>query len=217
MFNHIAIKNELFGSYTSVQSSKIYQIKPMGFYILTYLIYGAKGTSYIDTNIGIIMHFLKIDKKTVNKYLSLLQQNKLITCKDNLLIQNKNTPIRVCVDLYNELSGGYELMPVKIFEDYCTSIRDIGWILLCLITKMVSFKLGDISSGGYANCSEYVFANYLGVHCNTISKYVKILESQKLIKVIPGENIVTGYDEYGNEEKVYTPNIYKVPFKYRAS
>lgn len=208
MTTYIPIKNELYGKYTSPEESKIYQIKSVGFYILSYLIYESNGKDNLNTNKLFIGEYLNLDIRTVTKYLLLLEENNIISCSQDIQKKNKNALLEISLKKYNNLTGGYELIPSEIFTTYRKVISDKGWLILCLITKMANFNLGSGYGVAYANVSKEFLRKQIGVDKETISNYTNILQEQKLIQITPRKNISLPEGEH-----CYVSKIYKVLFK----
>jgi SOS-response transcriptional repressor LexA len=213
----ILIKNNLFGSIGKSETSKFHVFGTIGFTIFSYLLLETsyKKNKVINTNCSQIMNFLNIkSKKTINKYLSILQKNNLIQCDYDTLNLKKNQFVLIDLNNYYKNDNvGFELIPEEIFVKKINQIKHIGWSIFCFLAKQHNENLGEEFSSGYADISEYTIANVLDVHRNTISKNIKVLEKENLIKIIPSKTLFIGYDHKGKEIYKLIPNKYIVNYK----
>lgn len=214
MNKYIKIQNALYGKYTEPETSLINIIKPIGFSILCCLVY-LERENYTTTWVGQIMDIMDLDKRTVNKYLAILQKNKIIDCDIDLVKCKKKDTFTINLESYMSIEGGFELIPVSIFLKHYKTIKDYGWLILCFLTKNHNVLFGAVSNEGFAAMSEVVIGTHLGLNKNTVHTYVHLLAKNKIIKMTQGKNIMTGYDEVGKESYSYFPNEYVVPFKVR--
>lgn len=211
MKRFIKIQNGLFGEYTKPEETIIHSIKPMGFYIFSYLLYESNGNNTINTSKGFISQYLDLDIRTVTKYLMLLKNNNLISCSQDIQ-KNKNTLLEISLKQYYDIPGGYELIPSELFEHHRKTISDKGWLLLCFITKLANFDLGSGIGLAYANVSREFIEKQIGIDKETITIYTGILEEQNLIEVKPRKSISLPEGDY-----CYTAKIYRIPFKVKAN
>lgn len=212
MISYLPIKNILFGKYTAPEDSIIYNIKSIGFYILSYLIYEAKGNDYLNTNKTFIGEYLSLDIRTVTKYLVFLQENNLISCIQNIQETKRNSLLEISIEQYNNMEGGYELIPVDIFSTYRKVISDKGWIIFCILTKMSSSNTKNIDKPSIKVSLKFL-SNIINISQDTIIDYTNILEEAKLITISPRNNIPDKVDELGNITCKYISKIYTTPFK----
>lgn len=197
------IKNSIF------TDQIIYNILPMGFALLSYLLYESRNTTDIFTTINIAMDILDIKmKKTIIGYFDILKKNNLITFTKNLSEMGIHDRFEVDLTQYYNIQGGFEQIPGSIFID--NYINENSWTILCLLCKMYHTDYGN------AMLSQESIAYNTGIkHRKTIRENIIKLQEQKLITVIPNQTSTdpfssgNGYDGYLILSK---PCKYKINF-----
>lgn len=170
------------------------------------------------------------DKKTIIKYLNLLQLNKCIEVREDIPAGINDFMIIKCNELKvikNEIDNkvddnvkeqekynGFLAFPEELFVDYIYKIGHIGFALLSLLGKLHNINFGGIGCEGFANPSEEYISKVIKKDTDTIRAYLYLLHDLKLIKIeqqnpIEGEN----YDKYGRLETIYLSNHYIVKYK----
>ena len=209
----LQMKNCLFGSNKDPTTSTIHSIGTIGYSILSYLVYKSRGEYQTTIDLQELISSLEITKRTIRKYLPELQQNNLIICNKDLSTIVMKDRLSIGLIPYYQLKGGFEKIPKSIYIDYYDTLTPIGWTILCFLAKMQNINFGNKGSQGFTSISEERIGEFLGIHKNTVSTHISQIKKLKLIKITKGKNIISGYDEYGNPIKTYTPNQYHVMFK----
>lgn len=163
--NSLIIKTELF-------NNKIKLIKPIGFYVLTYLLNESKGSQSVNTSKSFIGGCLDLDMRTINKYLLLLEEHHLISCNQNISSENKNALLEISIEQYLSIESNQIEIPSDVFSNNYKRILSQGWLLYCSIESMK-----------YENKNIVIqhISDYIGVTRETIYAYMKILEEENLI------------------------------------
>ena len=184
----------------------IHKVKPIGFTILTYLLYESRGCTDATITGNMIQETLNIKtSKTVRNYLLKLQQNSLIQSKTILSTINMNTKLNIDLTNYYNLQGGFKQIPGYIFLDYYTD--EISWTIYCLLNKLQHNQFNN------AMIAQNEICNILGIKDRrTIHSHINMLEQNKLITIA---NNITDIDHTSSTDTspvlmINTPSKYTI-------
>lgn len=182
----IKIKNVIF------TDKIIYGIQPLGFSILSYLLYESRNTTDMSTTISILMEFFNIKRKeTIINHLTRLRKFNLINFKENLNETNIHKKLEIDLTNYYSLQGGYEQISGSIFID--NYINEYAWTILCLLCKLNHVDYGN------AKLTQEEIGYHTGIkHRQTIKNNLQKLEEKNLITI---ENNKTYFDPFTSTEK----------------
>jgi hypothetical protein len=228
------INNQFF---SKEQINEFTYIKVEGFLLYSYLLYEQSNRETVTATIRQIQAFLnrdydkrpsvkydenkssKIsclkDKKTIMRYLKILEQRELIKIYNKESIEDKiniNNPI-IIKCLYEDFTKGFTIISNELFVDKIHKIGSTGWAILCLLTNLHNNTYGGKYSQGFCNPSQAYIKNILKCGLNAVKGYTTLLEKQHLIKIEEQDKIEKGIDVYGNTIYEYTPNHYIVKNK----
>jgi hypothetical protein len=198
----IIIKNAIF------TDRIIYSILPLGFALLSYLLYESRNTTDTSTTINILMNILTIKtKKTTIKYLNKLKEFNLIKFKEDLSDTDVNKRFEIDLTQYYDIQGGFEQIPGHIFID--NYIGEDSWTIFCLLCKMYHTDYGN------AMLSQEMIGYNTGIkHRKTIKDNIIKLQEKNLISIIPNQTSTNPF-ESGNGYDGYL--ILSKPCKYKIN
>jgi len=147
-------------------------------------------------------------KKMILRYLNLLNEYKLI--KFDKSINYGINDIIIIKTLRIESEDGFTMISEELFIDYIHKIGHIGWSLLYILTRLHNDGFGSISCEGFANPSEEYLKSIIKKDVKTISAYLYMLQSYKLITIEKNNPIFKGTNNHGVEIFDFIPNNYVV-------
>jgi len=210
----------------------IHTIGTEGFLLYHYFLYEQGNKPICNLSIRMIQEFLNRDydkrpiitytknkcnpvslmksKKTIVKYLKILVNNKYIKIH-NGVPSNINKPMIIqCVKTEET---GFDAFPIALFINKIHRMGHIGFTILCLLGKNFNSTYGTISCEGFANPSEEYISKVTNRDFKTVRAYLRLLESQKLIKIKKQPAIVKGVNEYNYPIYEFINNHYEVGYK----
>jgi hypothetical protein len=167
------------------------------------------------------------DKDTITNYIKTLIRNNLIvihnieSIKEKHKIKYKNefdlkminvNEVMIIEVISFTYDKGFFYVPSNLFYDYIHKIGHIGWSLLCYLSKEHNPNFGNPESNGFAARREDEMEDVIHRGRNTISAYLYLLQSLKLIKIEPQEPMYKP-NKFGKDEIVYMPNHYIVKWR----
>lgn len=186
----------------------IYNIQPLGFSLLSYLLYESRNQGDTFSTISIAMKSLNIKvKKTVIKYFEILKENKLISYKENLDNLDINSKFDIDLRPYYLLEGGFEKIPAYIFIDYYSDESE--WTIFCLLCMYINNKYGNAIIS-YGNITDYTGIK----HNTTIKQKLMSLIDLGLLEVI---SIKTNDNEDMSFENFESASIFSQSHKYKIN
>lgn len=189
------IKNSIF------TDKIIYNILPLGFALLSYLLYESRNTTDISTTISIVTKILNIKtKETVINYFNSLKQYKLINFKENLKQIGIHERFEIDLTQYYNIQGGYEQIPGNVFID--NYIDEYSWTIFCLLCKMNHTDYGN------AMLTQEEICFNTGIRDRrTIRDYLKKLENKKLITIIDSKTFFNPFVSTDTNDGYYPESI----------
>jgi len=185
------IKNSIF------TDKIIYNILPLGFALLSYLLYESRNTTDTSTTTNIAMDILNIKtKETAIRYFNLLKQHNLINFKENLKRTGINKRFEIDLSQYYNIQGGFEQIPGYIFID--NYIDEYSWTILCLLCKLYHANYGNAML-----TQEEICFNTGIKDRRTIRDYIKKLEDKKLITIIDSKTFFNPFTSTEDNDGYY--------------
>lgn len=155
-------------------------ISSIGFSILSYLLTLAIDNDIVrDITPSIIQHGTNTkDIRTIKKYMTILKEYGLIKVDCNINKLKKNDIISIEVPYKSQTINNSTYIRVykDMYFNYINKIGATGWLLLCTLIFYYNKK------------KQFAFPKYMtlmgsmGISKSTLSKYINILKSNKLIK-----------------------------------
>ena len=197
------IKNSIF------TDKIIYNISPLGFSLLSYLLYESRNTTDTSTTLSITMKLLTVQmKKTIIKYFDLLKQFNLISFEEDLTQIDINKRFEIDLSQYYNIQGGFEQIPGYIFID--NYIDEYSWTIFCLLCKLYHTDYGN------AMLSQEEIGFNTGIkHRKTIKDNIIKLQEKKLITIIDNQTSTDSFSSNGDWNGyllISKPCKYKVNF-----
>lgn len=227
MKNFIKINNNILTDNNQFNTFK--KIGTEGFTLYCFLLTQQGQKSYCQTTIKMIASFMNRDiknpkeleysnskkcrvssmkdKKTISKYLRLLNANEMIEVKTDMSVKLNDI---LTLKTKKPDDKNFTMISEDLFVDYIHKIGHIGWSLLCILTKLHNSDFGNCSSEGFANPTEEYLSSIIKKDLKTIRAYLYLLQDYKLIKIEPQKPIYRGLDKNGVEFYEFLPNTYVV-------
>lgn len=126
--------------------------------------------------------------RTLSKHLDSLIQNNLIEINIDGTNIIKTSTIKSNDMFYikvNEIGvNSFLAMPDEITIKHQLQLGTTGWSIFCLLSNLHNNNYGGIQSTGFANPKQKYISDILNTNRSTVQKYLKLLEEQKLIKIV---------------------------------
>lgn len=192
--------------YKLFEPQSVQQIGSIGFTILTYILLESRASNDSTISISFVMEFLDIKQHTiVRKYLKELQNLNIIQTDEGIDFDtvDKNKRIFISLENYYNESGGYRLIPARIFLDYYKYINPIAWLIFCTLAKLYH------PDNKFAKASKINLLQMIDISSKrTLDKNIKLLEDLKLIEITEGK----GYFNHSKSKLGSEPNHYVVKY-----
>lgn len=170
------------------------RINTQGFTLYNVLSMLQANSFVLTTSIKLIRDFCKIeglmDKRVIQNYLLALKRNQLIECeeltKDTKLNDTLIIKVLPYMDTNNDgMDINYSQISCALICDKLSKIGHIGFSIYCFLHKNHNKTFGNQMDGnyGFANPSREYIANALCISIDSVKKYCRILEDEKLIKI----------------------------------
>jgi hypothetical protein len=191
----IIIKNSIF------TDKIIYNISPLGFALLSYLLYESRNTTDVSTTMSIVMKKLTIQtKETIIKRFNTLKECKLIDYKEDLKKIGIHDRFEIDLSQYYNLQEGFEQIPGYIFID--NYIDEYSWTIFCLLCKMYHTDYGNAML-----TQEEICFNTGIKDKRTIRDHLKRLEDKKLITIINSKTFFNPFVSTDTNNGYYPESI----------
>ena len=225
MINFIQVDNNIY-----LNEEIIKRIGAEGYTLYCLLLIKQSGNEFVDFSIGSLLAYtnrtnttkLKYsDKnrdvpklkslKVIRPYLKALESEGLITLISKCdLLKIKSNDTVLCTVKSKCSDKGFIQISHKLFINTIDKIGHNGWLIYSLLYRHHNSTYGSESSDGYANPSLEYMENKLGISRKTISIYLNLLESLKLIQIIKVPPVITGQTPQGHSIYKNFPNNYIV-------
>lgn len=179
----------------------IYNILPLGFALLSYLLYESRNTTDTSTTISIVMKILNVKTKdTIMNYFKSLKKHNLIDFKEDLKQTSINDKFEIDLSQYYNIQGGFEQIPGYIFID--NYIDEYSWTIFCLLCKMYHTDYGNAML-----TQEEICFNTGIKDKRTIRDHLKRLEDKKLITIINSKTFFNPFVSTDTNNGYYPESI----------
>jgi hypothetical protein len=155
--------------------------------------------------------------ETIIKYLKILMNENLISI-DGKTILSKIKALELLKFTINDQylnPTNFHAISTELFDNKIKTIGSNGWSLLCYLTKLHNYELGDISTS--LGQSGYAYPTIEQIKCalnigsnNTIINTLELLEETKLIAILKSNETISYIDAAGVTRQKKPNNKYIV-------